>query len=111
MSCMHLEYFIYQHFRMNNIDDLIRQRLILPVQVEVLLGCQPECCVGMCPIGKWWFLTRYAHRISSPLGYALSILFVFTSLLPAHILKKTWTSSSAGASFQRRSFPHWRRTP
>src|SRR6266699_4217335 len=73
--------------------------------------CHTECCVGMCPIGKRLLLTLYAHRISSPLGYAMSMLFVFTSLLSAHILKKTQTSPSAGASFQRRSFRQWRRTP
>ncbi len=56
------------------------------VEIE---GCHTECCVGMCPIVKRLFLTRYAHSISSPLGYAMSIHFVFTSLLSAHILKKT----------------------
>jgi predicted amidohydrolase len=32
------------------------------------LRCHTECCVGMCPIVKRLFLTRYAYRISSPLG-------------------------------------------
>jgi hypothetical protein len=59
--------------------------------------CHTECCVGMCPIVKRLFLPRYAHRISSPLGYAMSILFVFTSLLSARILYKD-TDVSLGRS-------------
>jgi hypothetical protein len=60
---------------------------------------RPPTLLAMCPIFKRLFVTRYAHRISSPLEYAMSILFAFTSLLSAHILKKTQASSSAGASF------------
>lgn len=46
---MHLENFIYQHFRMNDIDNLFRQRFILPVQVEVLLSLPVLCIEGLLP--------------------------------------------------------------